>query len=326
MLPPVPDSVVDTSGEVRVGTYEGEMRAIDWRPVASAWKRMFGAKRWQYVSLFTPEIALAALIIDVGWLASAQVAVFDRSARRLRLDLSIDGLPERHAMVAPHPGEGALSTWHGRGLELRLGRPASTARWTLSGRGERFELAAELDASAAPPTICAIAVPPGARGNSTHKTVGLPVTGSVTVDGQRWSLDGGSAALDYTNGVLARDTTWRWASGTQPGLGINLVEGFNGAAENVVWINDQPIRVGEAHIAIDPRDIDKPFNVRSVDGVVDLEFRIEGVRAQDRDLLVAKSIYVAPFGTYHGVIRPPDAAEIVVDGLPGVCEEHLARW
>jgi hypothetical protein len=327
MLPPPPAAVVDaTTGEVRVGAYEGHLRSIDWRPVAGSLFSGARAKRWQFMSLFTDEVAVACAIADLGWMASTFLGVLDRQTRKLVVDLSLDGLPGFQAQVATHPGEGSFSSWLGRGLELRLHRPASTPRWSFAAQGQGLEIEADLDADGAPPTLCAIAVPPGGRGNSTHKTVGLPASGRLTAGGKTWSLDGGFASLDYTNGLLARDTRWRWASATSGTLGLNLVSGFNGAVENAVWVNGQLVKVGEAQIEIDPRAPLDRFPVRTVDDVVDLVFTPEGRREQHKDFFVARSVYVAPFGTWKGVIRPPGGAEVEVDGLPGLAEDHVARW
>lgn len=327
MLPPPPEAVVDAqTQEVRVGAYAGHLRSIDWRPVASGLTRATRAKRWQFASIYTPEVMLVCAVIDLGWMASAFASVFDRRRRRVVTEISLDGLPGFQALVAPHPGEGSITTWHGRGLELRLHRPASTPRWLFAIRHNDLEVEAELDAEHAPPTLCAIAVPPGGRGNSTHKTVGLPASGRVIAGGETFSLDGGSGALDYTNGVLPRDTRWRWAQATSPTFGMNLVAGFNGAVENVVWLGQRMVKVGEARIDLDPRAPLDAFTVRTADEIVDLTFTPEGVRQQHRDLVVARSVYVAPFGRWDGVIRPPGEPEVVVSGIPGIAEDHLARW
>jgi len=58
---------------------------------------------------------------------------------------------------------------------------------------------------------------------------------------------------------------------------------------------------------------------------VDLTFHPEGERRQDKDLIVAASRYVQPIGVFRGTLRCCDA-EIAVDDLPGVTEDHRARW
>ena len=68
-----------------------------------------------------------------------------------------------------------------------------------------------------------------------------------------------------------------------------------------------------------PRD--SPWRIRSEDGRVDLTFTPEGYRAQTIDLKVISSRYLQPFGTFSGQIDG-----VAIEGLPGVTEDHAARW
>jgi hypothetical protein len=57
-------------------------------------------------------------------------------------------------------------------------------------------------------------------------------------------------------------------------------------------------------------------------GAAALAFTAEATRSRRDDLLVVRSDYTAPFGTFSG--RFPDGRELL-DGL-GVMEHHRARW
>ena len=61
--------------------------------------------------------------------------------------------------------------------------------------------------------------------------------------------------------------------------------------------------------------------MQSADGRVDLAFRPEGFRAQTIDLKLIASRYLQPFGTFSGNLDG-----VAVEGLPGVTEDHAARW
>jgi hypothetical protein len=76
-------------------------------------------------------------------------------------------------------------------------------------------------------------------------------------------------------------------------------------------------------------DPDRPLDlwrVRSADGSVDLTFRPEGQRAQDIDLKLIASRYVQPFGAFEGHVTSATGERIAVRDLPGVVEDHEARW
>jgi hypothetical protein len=319
--------VVDETGRPRVGTYAGWVPGVSWDTTASKVKRTLQGKTWHYVGISGPRVVAAFAVIDVGWAASAFAYVFDRDKRELVADLSFTGLPGRAAHVADRAGEGATSTWRGGGAELSLAWPHGGAGWVVKAHAKGLVIDALLTQAGAPPTMCAIAKIDGGIGNCTHKTVGLGATGRVEAGGRSWDLAGATGMLDHTRGILARDTRWRWAMASRPGLSFNLVEGFNGPVENVAWIGGAIVPMGPARFEFDARDPMRPWHVSCEGGTLDLEFLPEGRRAEDKNLLVAVSRYVQPIGTFRGVIRPGGgAAPIEVANLVGVTEDHVARW
>jgi hypothetical protein len=162
--------------------------------------------------------------------------------------------------------------------------------------------------------------------NSTHTPVCLPARGRAAAGGVSFDLEGSFAAHDHTCGLLARDTRWRWAAASGATIGFNLVEGFNGPVENGVWLDGRLVKVGAAEFQFDPLATTKPWHVRTVDGIIDLEFLPEGERREDRNLMVAASRYVQPIGTFRGTIQPPDGPAVAVSDLLGVTEDHVAKW
>ena len=324
-----PSSVVDASGRPRVGTYAGWVPGVSWDTAAGRVRRTLQGKTWHYVGIAAPTCFAAFAIIDLGWVQSAFAYVFDRERRVLAADLSFVGIPGRTAHVADRAGEGARSTWRGRGAELSLERAPGATTWQVRANASGMTLSAELATAAAPPTMCAIAKIDGGVGNCTHKTVGLAASGVIEAGGRRWDLDPASATgmLDHTRGILARDTRWRWAMASRPGLGFNLVEGFNGPVENVAWVGETIVPLGAARFEFDARDPMKPWHVSAGAGALDLEFQPEGRRGEDKNLVLAMSRYVQPIGTFRGVIRPGEGgAPIDVRDLCGVTEDHAARW
>jgi hypothetical protein len=180
---------------------------------------------------------------------------------------------------------------------------------------------ARLEETAASGTLCAISPIEGGVANCTHKTSCLLASGTAVAGGTTFEFDGYGAALDHTSGLLARDTRWRWASAAGRGIGLNLVEGFNGPVENAVWVDGRIQPVGEAEFRFDAEDPLAPWSIRTPDGAVDLTFAPEGVRVENKNLVFAVSRYVQPIGTFTGT-----ACGVRVEGLPGVTEDHHARW
>ncbi|HZR07927.1 MAG TPA: DUF2804 domain-containing protein [Myxococcales bacterium] len=325
-LPPAPRRLLQADGTPHSGLYRGSVAEAGFAGLKDApglLQRRLLEKKWQYLFLATPEMMLALAVIDCGYLSSGICAVFDRGSRRLLVDDN-PVLPPLCAQIGEAPGDGMSARLLGPRIQARLqragGRIAVQAKWAHA------DVDLLLDASQAPPPITAIA-PVGAQGrfDLTQKTVLVPAEGEVRAGNVRFPVRGNLAGLDYTHGLLARETSWRWAfGGGRAGshrVAFNFSEGFlQGEGENVAWIDGEPRAVGPVRISL-PEAPSGPWRVRSVDGRVDLTFEAEGERAQTVDLKLIRSRYVQPFGTFAGTLDG-----VTVAALPGVTEDHEARW
>ena len=85
---------------------------------------------------------------------------------------------------------------------------------------------------------------------------------------------------------------------------------------------EQGVQVGETAVTRHPvgvRHCGEGHQVPRRQG--ELQALPEGHRAQTVDLKLILSRYLQPFGTYSGTVFGLDVA-----GVPGVTEEHVARW
>lgn len=333
-LPVCPDALVDPQGAPRFGAYSGRMRdtsldrlAPPWR--REGWRRLASEKRWHYACAATPELFVGAAIIQLGYLASGFLYVFDRGARRL--------LAERSFLLPPQRVE-----LDDLAAEARARLRRVRSRMTLEASAKAGRLVADLSGGVfvelwlreAPlPALTAVCPVVGGGVTMTQKTVCVPADGEVRVGRRAFRVEGALAGLDYTHGLLGRETRWRWASasGTLPDgrrVGLNLVEGHNDGdvTENGLWIGEELIQPGHAHFELDEADPLRPWRVRTDDGRVDLRFLPEGARREDLDVLLIASQYVQPMGVFEGTVRGADGGPIEVRGLPGVVERHRARW
>lgn len=329
-LPPAPDALT-VNGQARHGRYAGRLPRFDWGPhlaERSALWRWWHHKRWHYVGIGHEDFFIGVAIVDVGWTATAFAYLFDRRERRLLADWSQDGLPGLQCRVGDAPLAGADAWFRGPGARLAL-RQADGDALQLSVRVRGLRLGARLDLAAMAPPLLAIGPIEGGLSHATQKTSALPVSGWAEADGRRFLLDGAATAIDASNGLLARDTAWRWASAHAPGLGFNLQQGYFGTQENVLWLDGRPIGLGAAHFDF---DFDAaaplaPWHIRTDDGLLDLVFTPEGARAENRNLLIAASRYVQPIGTFSGWVRASAKAEPRrVERLLGVTEDHHSKW
>jgi Domain of unknown function (DUF2804), C-terminal len=124
--------------------------------------------------------------------------------------------------------------------------------------------------------------------------------------------------VDESAGYHARHTAWRWSAGVgtaasgEP-VAWNLVEGIHdgpAVSERTVWVAGVPHAVPPVTFAGD------------LSAVGDLRFDAEAVRASHDNLLLVRSDYEQPFGTFSGALP---VAGPLREGW-GVMERHEVRW
>jgi hypothetical protein len=321
-LPPAPQAVVGPDGQPRQGRFAGLAQSFAWPELAvpfarSPWWRRFHHKHWHYAALATDEVFCGIAIVDVGWTSTAFVYVFDRRERRVVAAWSRDGLPGLSAQVAQRAQE--PSRFRFGGNTLTVGPDGVLAHCRA--------LHIEAHFSGTAPVLLAVGPAQGGSVHATQKSGALALAGDVAAGGKRYRLDGGVASFDYSNGLLGRETAWRWASAHGPALGFNLQAGYFGACENALWLDGEIVPLAAAQFEFDAAAPEGPWQVRTDDGLVDLRFTPEGARREDKNLLVAASRYVQPVGVFNGTVRAAaGAAPVAVVDLVGVTEDHYARW
>jgi Protein of unknown function (DUF2804) len=321
-LKPAPATVV-IDGRPAHGRYAGRMARLDWSPLRPrpGWLwRLLHHKRWHYVGLGHDAAFIGVAIVDLGWACSAFAYLFDRERRVLLADWRQDGLPGLQAVVSDEPLAGANTWFRGPGARLSL-RHGACDRLYLAVATPTLCIEAELDLASMAPPLLAIGPVEGGLAHSTQKTTALPVRGWARAQGRRFALDAAWAAIDASNGLLARDTAWRWASAHGPDIGFNLQQGYFGSQENLLWLHGQPIALGAALFDFDANRPLSPWRIQTDDGLLDLIFTPEGARASDKRLGFAASRYVQPVGRFSGT-----ANGRVVRHLLGVTEHHRALW
>ncbi|HST38132.1 MAG TPA: DUF2804 family protein [Conexibacter sp.] len=249
-------------------------------------------KQWRYVGVYGEQLMLCVGSVRVGLAHQSFWAVWSRACEaRLR---------ERTRLSRG-------------GVELAIDRPG---RVRVGDGGVEIDLL--LDELDGVETIC----PHGGAYAWTRKQGGVRAHGEVVLDGIAHAVDA-CAVVDDSAGYHARRTAWRWSAGvgtTDDGRSAawNLVEGINDPAagsERTVWLDGVPVETAPATFAHDLSA------VATADGG-ELRFAAEATRARDENLLLVRSSYRQPFGTFGGTLP---------GGVPlasgyGVMEQHTAVW
>ncbi|AUX23676.1 hypothetical protein SOCEGT47_042040 [Sorangium cellulosum] len=327
-----PDALFDpVTGAARAGSFRGDLPRVDLAPLAPRrLHRLLRRKRWTYLAIASNEVFLAVAVVHLGYLALAFGVAFDRAGRRLLVDRSMFGPPFAASVGDGAGGGGSARAWL-PGARVRIDRPRGEASVTATAAFRGFELHARLTSRAAPPALSVIAPMPGGLLATTEKRLLLDAEGEASVLGRRISLDGALAGYDYTDGLLPRRTTWRWAlalgraeSGER--VGMNLGEGFVGDAECALWIEGELVPLAEGRFTFDAARPLDPWRVRTADGAVDLGFAPGAAHSNHTNLGVLASEFMQPIGLYSGTIRLPDGRVLELRDVLGVTEDQDITW
>jgi hypothetical protein len=262
-------------------------------------------KRWRYVGVFSDELMACAAVIQVGPTRQAFWALYSRAEDRLR---------ERTRMLL---GRGRVELLPGLPRGEDRGDRSEPGRLRVRDAGVLLDLRLEEDDGIQ--TLC----PHGSGQVWTRKQAGVGAHGTLALDGGAPKEIDALAVIDDTAGYHARHTEWWWSAGVGESpegvaLAWNLVAGVNdppSGSERAVWTAGEP---REAPPVSFTADLDQ---ISCGDGS-ELHFHAEAERSRKESLLIIKSDYRAPFGTFSGTL-PGGVA--LAKGL-GVVEHHRALW
>ena len=323
-LEPVPET--PARPPPAIGTYAG--RCGDTRlglaGRVSALRQYISEKRWQWFAAFDDDLAVGGAVVDGGFFGTAFLWVFDRAAGELLVDEDVV-VPSPLVSVTTHPTAGHVASVALPGYRLSMARTGATLAVEGHAGGATVDLALDADDRRAITAVCPVAGRVDGV-NLTQKEPGVSVSGRVSgadvssreVVPER-TFDG-VGFLDYSHGLLARDTRWDWAFASAQAadgtpVAFNLVDQFNDGRENVVWVDGEPQAVGAATL-----ETGEEWRVTTACGTVDATLAVEGRRQQEIDIGLVRSSYDQPLGRWTGTVAGHDIAGV------GVAEQHHTRW
>jgi len=263
-------------------------------------------KRWRYVAVFDEQVAACAAIVQIGPARQSFWALHLRDGRELR---------ERTRML---PRARELQLVHGAGAP-GADRSSQPAPGLLRLRDRGVALDLRLSEEDGVEVVC----PNGHEHVWKRKQAGVAAHGTLALDGAPARELRARAVIDDTAGYHERRTEWWWTAGVGQSVdgravAWNLVSGVNdpsSGSERAVWIDGRPHEVAPVRFGGDLS------RVVGDDGS-ELRFQAQAERSHRHNLLIVKSDYRAPFGSFSGAL-PGGVA--LAHGL-GVVEHHRALW
>jgi len=246
-------------------------------------------KRWRYAGIYGPDFMLCVGSARVAMLPLNFWAVIEPDGRiRERTTLSAGG--------------------------IRVG----AERISVSARDVRVELELSPIADSDPVEVVS---PAGAQYIWTRKCL-MHARGVLDAGGVRREIDQ-EAFIDDSAGYHERHTAWKWSAGVGVARGgervaWNLVSGVHDApdgSERTVWVDGRPTEAAPVRFGAGLDWIESKDGSR-------LEFAEWGARTDNTNLLLFRSRYRQPFGTFTGML--PGGVELAVGY--GVMEDHDVFW
>jgi hypothetical protein len=245
-------------------------------------------KQWRYVSIWSADISICAARIKVGPVAQEFWAVWDRAAGQLWEKTRL-----RSACVHLTPGRLRVEDGH-----------------------------VSIDVSLAENDGFEVVTPVGRAYTWTRKQCAIRAHGHVRLNGEKQPVEA-IALIDDNAGYHPRQTLWQWCGGAgqdSDGRSVawSFIVGLNDSphnSERTIWLNGRPQETGPVRFADD-------LTAVYFDSGETLHFKAEAVRQRRDNLLLIRSAYRQPFGTFSGTLP----GGITLRTGYGVMEWHQATW
>lgn len=296
-------------------------------------------KEWEHYGLVNRRFFVSLALFNSKRLGLAQVVTYDRQTKnkvihemKMRprtLDIPNE-LWDSHACVST-PGL-SLSIRHelSQGLhhiefqcERNKTRPGIQGLFTCYEDLEIIE----------PIVVC---LPLGRRrAMYSHKAI-LPLEGRLRVGNETFvfSKEDSFALPDIHKGYYPYVMKWHWATGggwNREGqlIGFNLtnnqVKDQKTYNENCLWINGKGHLLPPVQFFMKSNSLEHPWRIQDREGRVDVEFHPEATRNINMNLLILRSRYRGPYGSFSGHIVDSENNDVNIGHCFGVAEDFYLR-
>lgn len=334
-----------TQGQPRFGRFADSVQRIDpalddqrdaFGHARGLLARHLGYKQFQYFGGMSRDLIFGCALIDLGYLNSVFLYVFDRhSGEKLTHSVRLPGHLGMTLSQSPVEGESRLQSGDLNIVQRYQGTPRSKSlrvRW-----GDTLSIDADMpETGFEPMSLCTRA---GYHGwVYANKTAGLPLTGTLRWGSRLVDLAacGAMGHHDFSCGYMRRETWWNWAclSGlSQPAnapavtIGLNLSCGVNETthSENCLWLDGRLVPVTGTAFHFEQRNPLAPWHIVSLDGQVDLRFTALGRHQEKMRLPLVASHFQQIFGVFDGHLRVNETI-YPVTSLTGFVEDQFVRW
>jgi hypothetical protein len=295
-------------------------------------------KKWQFFLIVHPRYTLGMVIIDLGFIASSFLYVFDRETGKL----------SQHKRMAPSRSvRVADNLWNGRcrfrqknySIDIRNQLDKGHHHITLRVGGDAPHVDGEIrllqnPGGTRPITVC---MPVGAERFMYSTKAACTASGTLRIGGEQITFDPtrDTAFMDEHKAFYPHHTYWKWAALAFVGehgrlvaanMTDNLVKDQESWNENAILTPNATHLLGPVHFNYDPADIMKPWTLHDDDNRVQLTFTPLAVKYDNTNMLVVRTDYRQPMGLFNGALVDGNGNTIQVTDAFGVTEHFDAYY
>ena len=111
-------------------------------------------------------------------------------------------------------------------------------------------------------------------------------------------------------------------------FGLNMAAGVNetGLCENALWFDGQIQHLSPASFVFDRKDDTKAWQISSLCGEVQLEFKPLYCRQEKVNIGLLASNFRQYVGFYNGFVALHNGSKLQLNAVKGLAEDHYAKW
>ncbi len=300
---------------------------------ANLWQKHFHFNQFQFIGISSQQYYLGCAIANIRYASSAFVYLFDHKTKQLHSQSFLTPL-SRGCTLSNKPGQGYSYYKKGKNLIEFIGAPDKHAYQLNVNLDNQIHVDCLIQEHEDFQPLC-LCTKTGYNGwTYTQKATALKANGVISWKGNNIAVESDQflGNYDWSCGYMRRQTAWNWASASgysdQHKIGLNLAAGVNetGLTENAFWVDGQLHRLSPVQFQFNRKQRSHNWLITTEDRMVELEFHPAGNFTEKKNVLFLATNFSQMPGHFSGSLTDAQGKRYVLDHVPGVVEDHFAKW